>query len=70
MTINRTSLSATPIQEGANTVVIEMRSDLPRTDRELDPPQPPGKIIGYYNGTSGFVELYVVSYSGTALLPI
>jgi len=51
-------------------MIIEMRGDEPSTTTNLDPPQPPGKMIGYYNGSTGFVELYIVSANGLRLLAV
>lgn len=70
MAINRTSLSAQSITTAQDSIVIEMRENEPNIFRDLDPPQPPGKLIGYYNGASGFVELYVVSSNGLRLMPV
>jgi len=69
MAINRTSLAAQPITEEVENVVIEMRNDQPNTAIILDPPEVPGKLVGYYNGSKGWVELYVVNSAGTRLLP-
>lgn len=70
MTINRTSLTARSITSETDNMIIEMRGDEPSTTTNLDPPQPPGKMIGYYNGSTGFVELYIVSANGLRLLAV
>ena len=69
MAINRSSLSAQSISENTDSV-IEIRDSRPRPDITLDPPDVPGRLIGYFNGATGFVELYVVSGSGLNLLRI
>ena len=69
MAINRTSLSSEAIETNTNSV-IEMRSVRPEAGGIIDPPEPPGKIIGFFNGASGFVELYIVSGSGNRLLRV
>lgn len=69
MPINRSSFNATPIQNSTESV-IEIKSERPDTTIVLDPPDIPGRLIGYYNSLSGFVELYVVSSDGLLLLRI
>lgn len=69
MAINRTSLTSEAIQENTESV-IEIRSQRPDLVNPLDPPDIPGRVIGYYNAASGFVELYVVSGSGLGLMRV
>ena len=69
MPINRTSVSSTSAQNVTNSV-IEIRSERPNITSELDPPETPGRLIGYYNDASGFVELYVVSSDGLYLMRV
>ena len=69
MAINRTSITSELIQESTDSV-IEIRATRPDTSANLNPPDVPGRLIGYYNGASGFVELYVVSSTGNKLLRI
>ncbi len=66
MTINRTSLSAQSIQTNTN-AVIEIIYNAPQLNDPFDPPQPPGKLIGYYNGSIDMVQLYVVTPDGLFL---
>jgi len=66
MAINRTSLSSESIETNTN-AVIEVLYAAPNLNTELDPPQPPGKIIGYYNGSIDKVQLYVVRPDGLYL---
>ena len=66
MAINRTSLSSESIETNTN-AVIEVLYSAPQPNVELDPPQPPGKIIGYYNGSINMVQLYVVTPDGKYL---
>ena len=63
MAINRVQISSKPIQENYD-VTIEMLADQPQLGVDLQTPQAPGKIVGFFNGASGFVELYVVSRDG------
>lgn len=69
MAINRSSITAQPITENTDSI-IEMKDTKPDRFGVIDPPETPGKLIGYYNGSFDFVELYVVSGSGTRLLRI
>lgn len=69
MAINRSSLSSQSISDNTESI-IEIRESRPNTDTFLDPPDVPGRLIGYFNGSTGFVELYVVSGSGLNLLRI
>ena len=68
MAINRASLSSQSITENTNSV-IEMRSIGRQPERSCYP-DVPGKLIGYFNGATGFVELYIVSGSGNRLLRV
>ena len=49
---------------------IEIRETQPRHNMLLDPPETPNKLVGYLNGATGYVELYVVSSRGDRLLRI
>ena len=69
MAINRVSFTADSIKENYD-ATIEIRSTQPRNLQELDPPETPNKLVGYYNGATGYVELYVVDPSGTKMLKI
>jgi hypothetical protein len=69
MSINPTSISSQSIKENTD-AVIEMYYTKPSLTETFDPPEVPGKIIGYYNGATGFMELYVFNRSGTKLLPV
>lgn len=67
MGINRTSITSESITTNTN-VVIEMLQAVPDLDELLDPLDTPGKLYGFYNGATGFVELYIVDKSGSQLL--
>lgn len=69
MAINRSSLTSQSISENTESI-IEIRDSKPNPEVALDPPDIPGRVIGYFNGATGFVELYVVSGSGLNLLRI
>lgn len=69
MAINRSSLTSQSISDNTESI-IEIRAQRPDPAQPLDPPEIPGRLIGYYNGATGFVELYVVSGSGLNLLRV
>lgn len=68
MAINRVSISSQSITENTNAIIQVLYTRPP--SGLLDPPQTPGKLVGYYNGATGFMELYVIDNSGTRLLPV
>ena len=69
MAINRVNISSRSIEDTRN-VTIQVLNVKPDINAILDPPEPPGKLVGFYNGSTGYVELYVVASSGTRLLKI
>ena len=69
MAINRVSFTAQSIKDNYD-ATIEIRTEQPRQNQALNPPQTPNKLIGYFNGATGYVELYVVDPSGYRLLKI
>ena len=70
MTINRVSLTSQSITENTNAVIDIRYTVPPGVFEQLDSPEPPGKLIGYYDGTNNTVGLYVVDDSGLGLLGI
>lgn len=69
MPINRVSFTAQSIKEDFD-ATIEIRTTQPRHNQFLDPPETPNKLVGYFNGATGYVELYVVDPSGQKMLKI
>ena len=67
MAINRSSITSQSIEENTN-VVIDMLSAPPDLNAIIDPLDIPGKLYGFYNGATGFVELYLVDKSGSRYL--
>ena len=63
MAINPAAFSATSISE-AGRAVIEILGQPPKVNVQLDPPENPGRVVGYYNTTTDKVELYVASGGG------
>ena len=62
-------MTSQSIQENTE-AVIEVLYVEPNLADLLDPPQTPNKIIGYYDGTSDVVRLYIVDNSGLRLLAL
>ena len=69
MAINRVSMTASSIVENTD-VTIEIRRQQPRHNEILETPDVPNKLVGYFNGATGFVELYVIDPTGTKMLRI
>ena len=68
MAITPTSISSQSITENPD-AAIELYYTKPSLTETFDPPEVPGKIIGYYNGAHGIMEVYVFNRSGTKLQP-
>ncbi len=64
MSINPGYISSQPIDEDIN-VTISLLSTRPTPLTVIDPPQSPGLIVGFYNGSIDVVELFMVDGSGT-----
>ena len=69
MAINGLSFTAESVITNTD-AVIEVLYVEPVVGEPLDPPRTPGVLLGYYNGVSGVVNLYIVSRSGLQLLRI
>jgi len=69
MAINRTSLSSESVKTNTD-AIIEIKATPPQIGVQLAAPDIPGRLVGYYNGATGFVELFVVSPDGTTYLRI
>lgn len=69
MAINRSSISTNSVEKyNGNTV--EMLSSVPPSDGVLANKMQPGQLVGYYNGLSDVVQLYVVSGSGFRIMRV
>jgi len=51
-------------------VVIELLTVQPIAGALLTTARPPGQLVGFYNGSTDVVELYVVANSGLRLLRV
>ena len=63
MAVNRSFISTQDISQVTN-VTIEIVATRPDMNTLISPPETPNRMVGYYNGTGDFVELYVVDASG------
>lgn len=48
----------------AGRAVIEILNQPPNTTSQINPPETPGKLVGYYNPTTDKVQLYIASSAG------
>ena len=69
MAINPSQLSATPITTNFY-VAIEFLAQRPSSNEYLTTPDTPNKLVGYYDGVTDYVELYVVDKSGYRYLRV
>lgn len=70
MAINRVSLTSQSITTNTESVVEIIYAAPPGPEEVLDPPQTPGKLVAYYNGSRDQVRLYIVNRAGLRLLPM
>lgn len=69
MAINRSSVSTNSVEKyNGNTV--EMLTSAPPSDGILSSYMQPGQLVGYYNGVSDVVQLFVVSGSGFRIMRV
>ena len=69
MAINPSQLSAQPIEQN-NDIAIEMLTVRPTVGVQQPTSDTPNKLVGYYDGLTDQVELYVVDNSGYRYLKI
>lgn len=69
MAIESTVLTTASVTTNT-TVVIEMLSSRPIIGAVFTPARPVGQLCGYYDATSGRVDLYVVGSSGIRFLKV
>lgn len=69
MAIERSFVGTTPLNE-ATDVAIQLLSAPPSTTGTIDPPVTPNVLVGYYNGTTDRVELYVTNAAGNRYLRV
>lgn len=68
MTVNRPSITTTALKEAF--VSIEIMSSRPDLSIVIDPPDNPGRVVGFYNPQTDGVELYITSATGDFWIPI
>jgi len=64
MALNPSSIASQAVPT-MGLAVLEMVSSRPDPRVENVPPEPPGKVVGYYDGVQDKVELFVSSPGGT-----
>lgn len=69
MAINKSFISTNSVEK-YNGNTIELISTIPPLDGLIDTPMEPGKLVGYYDGASDSVRLFVVSGSGYRLMRV
>ena len=69
MAINPVSMTSESITTNTD-AIIEVVYAEPNLDLLLDPPGTPGRILGFFNGTTGVVNLYMIDNSGLRLLRV
>jgi hypothetical protein len=70
MAIERSTISSVSILNTAIPTVLEILATEPPVSGILPSARPPGQLLGYYNGTTDTVDLYIVSNTGLRLLRV
>jgi len=68
--INPSSINSKPIQQAESDIKIEMLQEPPTINKKFRPFRTPGQLVGYYNGSTGSVELFLVSADGDSFLRV
>lgn len=69
MAINPVSMTSESVMTNTD-AIIEVVYAEPNLNILLDPPSIPGRILGFFNGSTGVVNLYMVDNSGLRLLRV
>ena len=69
MTINPVSMTSESVMTNTD-AIIEVVYVEPDLNVLLDPPGVPGRILGFFNGSTGVVNLYMIDNSGLRLLRV
>ena len=69
MAINRSSIASTPLNQ-ATDVAIQMLATKPDVNEVLTTLVEPNVLVGYYNGYTKRVELYVTNAAGNRYLRV
>jgi hypothetical protein len=69
MAINPPGIGSVDVREN-NTLSMEIVTTRPSLTEILAVARQPGQLIGFYNGSTGLVELYTVDFSGIRYLKV
>lgn len=64
MPISEPGFTSTPIEQFPS-LVLEIVTSRPEENVNLATPVLPGQMVGYYNPSLGYVELFVGNHNGT-----
>lgn len=64
MAINPSAIATQDVSQQSVPTVLEILSSEPDVSAVFTPARPPGQLVGFYNGTTGGFQLYVVLNSG------
>lgn len=70
MAINPSAIATQSVADPATPVVLEMVPIQPSTSGIINPSRPPGQLVGFFNGSTNGVELYVVNSAGLRWLRV
>ena len=69
MAINPVSITSESVTTNTGTIIEVVYSE-PDLGILLDPPDIPGRVLGFFNGSTGVINLYMVDNSGLRLLRV
>ena len=69
MAINPVSMTSQSITTNTE-AIIEVVYAEPNLNILMDPPATPGRLLAFFNGASGIVNLYIVDNSGLRLMRV
>ena len=64
MPVNSSYIATQDIRDPDSVFVIELVTTRPVVGVDFTPTRPPGQLLGFYNGATNVVELYVVNSNG------
>lgn len=69
MAVDKPYFTTTSISQNYDSV-IDMLSQAPDLNTQIDPPRPPNKLYGYYNAVTDGIQLYVTNSNGTSYIRV